>query len=111
MSQSYKCILPLHYNGRTADDKNMSRGWSIRICGDFKVTVNPILQFDQYLLPIAEDIFASLAGRQEFSKITLANEYRQILVTPESCKCLNITNQQTANVTVNLTVDYLWDTA
>ena len=65
---------------------------SITICGDFKVTVNPVLQIHQYLLPVVEDIFASLAGRQEFSTFGLANANRQILVTPDSCKCLNTTN-------------------
>ena len=58
---------------------------SITICGDFKVTVNPVLQIHQYLLPRVEDIFASLAGRQEFSTFDLANAYRQILATPDSC--------------------------
>ena len=65
---------------------------SITICGDFKVTVNPVLQIHQYLLPVVEDIFVSLAGRQEFSTFGLANANRQILVTPDSCKCLNTTN-------------------
>ncbi|XP_053400584.1 uncharacterized protein K02A2.6-like [Mercenaria mercenaria] len=32
----------------------------IRICGDFKVTINPLLEVDQHPLPKIEDIFASL---------------------------------------------------
>ena len=63
---------------------------SIRICDDFKVTVNPVLQIDQYSLPRSEDIFASLAGGQEFSKIDLDKTNQQMLVTHESRKFLTI---------------------
>lgn len=36
-----------------------------RICGDYKVTVNPVMEVDQYSLPNPADMFATLAGGQK----------------------------------------------
>ncbi|XP_041764608.1 uncharacterized protein K02A2.6-like [Anopheles merus] len=41
----------------------------VRICGDYKQTVNQKLQVDQHPLPTVEELFASLAGGKRFSKI------------------------------------------
>ena len=38
-----------------------------RICGDYKVTINPALQVDQYPLLKPDDLFATLAGGQKLT--------------------------------------------
>ena len=50
---------------------------SVRLCGDFKVTLNPMLQVDQHPLPKPEDLLTILAGGKEFSKIDLSQAYQQ----------------------------------
>ncbi|XP_032888189.1 uncharacterized protein K02A2.6-like [Amblyraja radiata] len=62
----------------------------VRICGDFKVTVNPVLKVVQYPLPKIDEIFASLAGGQHFSKIDLAQAYLQMEVEEDSRHYLTI---------------------
>ena len=62
----------------------------IRLCGDYKVTVNPMLEIEQYPLPRIDDLFASLSGGQHFSKIDLKNAYLQIEMDEESKKLLTI---------------------
>ena len=59
---------------------------SVRICGDYKGTVNPELQAEQYPLPRIEDTFAKLAGGQKFSKIDLRQAYHQLEMEEDSRK-------------------------
>ena len=63
---------------------------SIRICGDFKVSVNQVLLDNPYPLPDTEDVFATLGSGTVFSKIDLANAYQQMELTPESQHCLTV---------------------
>ena len=57
---------------------------TVRICGDYKTTVNPQLQTEEYSLPRIDDIFAKLAGGQKFTKIDLRQAYHQMEVEEES---------------------------
>ena len=50
----------------------------IRICGDFKVTINPVLQTEQYTLPRLDEMISLLQQGREFSKIDLRQAYFQL---------------------------------
>ena len=51
---------------------------SIRICGDYKLTVNQIVQVDTYPLP------ESLANGKSFTKLDLTHEYQQLSLDNDS---------------------------
>lgn len=63
---------------------------NIRVCGDYKRTVNMHLDDEVYPLPTAQDIFSTLAGGQIFSTIDLSNAYQQVMLTTESKELLTI---------------------
>ena len=60
----------------------------VRLCGDFKVTVNPLLDINQYPLPKPDDLFHQLNGGQKFSKIDLRDAYMQVELDEEAKKYL-----------------------
>lgn len=62
----------------------------IRICGDYKITVNPVLKVDKYPMPRPQDIFASLAGGIKFSKLDLKQAYLQCEVSDDSKELLTL---------------------
>lgn len=63
---------------------------SLRICADFKVTINKHVQVDDYPLPRFEDVTSKLSGGIYFSKIDLKDAYLQMEVHPDSRKYLVI---------------------
>ena len=63
---------------------------SIRICGDYKVTLNPVLDIDVYPLPKPQELFASLAGGQKFTKLDLSQAYQQLQLDPKSREMVTI---------------------
>ena len=62
----------------------------IRVCGDYKVTVNANLEVDQHPLPKPEDLFTSLSGGQKFSKLDLKHAYQQMMLDSDSRKYVTI---------------------
>ena len=63
---------------------------SIRVCGDYKRTVNLQVDDQIYPLPTAQDIFSTLAGGKIFSTIDLSNAYQQVKLTQAARELLTI---------------------
>lgn len=63
----------------------------VRICGDYKVTVNPKLIREPYPMPRIEELFAALSGGEKYSKIDLTNAYQQFVLDEASQACTAIT--------------------
>ena len=57
---------------------------SIRLCGDFRMTVNPVAKLHRQPIPRVEDLFATLQGGKKFTKLDLSQAYQQLPLHPES---------------------------
>src|SRR5277367_3572717 len=57
---------------------------SVRITGDYRLTLNPVTNQVQYPIPLTTDLFAKLSGGIIFSKIDLHSAYLQFQLSPES---------------------------
>lgn len=62
----------------------------IRICIDFKKTLNQVLNTDHYVLPLPEEIYSSLSGQNLFTVIDLKGAYQQLRVGEKSQELLVI---------------------
>ena len=49
----------------------------IRLCGDYKITVNKCTTNDSYPLPKIEDLYAKLSGGKIFTSLDLRHAYEQ----------------------------------
>ena len=63
----------------------------VRICGDFKVSVNQYLDLIQYPLPLIEEVFERISSGQVFSKLDLSDAYLQVELDDESKRHVVIT--------------------
>ena len=61
---------------------------SVRICGNFSVTVNPMLKLDWYPLAKPEHLFAKSANGKQFSTLDLGHAYQQIPLDPSPVSTL-----------------------
>ena len=51
---------------------------SMRLCGDYRVTINKAAKLDAYPLPRVEDLFAALSGGKYFTKLDMSQAYLQV---------------------------------
>ena len=62
----------------------------IRLCGDYKVTINSAVKTDSYPLPLIEELYTKLSGGTIYSKLDLSSAYQQLTLDPESQKLTTI---------------------
>ena len=63
---------------------------SVRLCGDYKLTVNSAAQNEVYLLPRIEELFAAVSGGKIFSKLDLSHAYLQLQLDEPSQEYVTI---------------------
>ncbi|XP_063390024.1 uncharacterized protein K02A2.6-like [Cydia fagiglandana] len=56
----------------------------IRICADYKVTLNRVLQVDRYPVPKLDDLFSGLSNNKYFTKLDLSQAYNQLVLDEDS---------------------------
>lgn len=62
----------------------VKKGGAIRLCGDYKVTLNKFLEIDHYPLPRLEEIVDVIRGAQVFSTMDLSEAYQQLPLSEKS---------------------------
>ncbi|XP_016335635.1 uncharacterized protein K02A2.6-like [Sinocyclocheilus anshuiensis] len=63
---------------------------SIRLCGDYKLTINQASPLEQYPIPRVEDLFTTLSGGSSFSKLDMSHAYQQIVMDENSKQYLTV---------------------
>ena len=77
-----KIIVPVRYSQWAAPAVPVIKtDGSIRLCGDYRTTVNQAAKLDPYPLPRIEDLLASLAGGKV---LDLSHAYLQVMLDQES---------------------------
>ena len=63
---------------------------SVRICGDYKGTVNPAIQTEQFPIPTLEEIRGRVSSWRKFTKVDLRSAYQQLVLDEEAQKLCTI---------------------
>ena len=63
---------------------------TVRICGDYKSTLNPQLETKQYPLPCVDECFHPMRGGQQFSKLDIRQAYNHLPLREEDKKLTTI---------------------
>ena len=63
---------------------------NVRLCGDYKLTVNQVAKLDRYPIPRIEDLYAHLGNGTTYTKLDMRHAYEQIQLHPDSLKYVTI---------------------
>jgi hypothetical protein len=65
---------------------------SLRLCADYKTTLNRVLLVDKFPIPKIEDLFAQLNGSRYFTKLDLSQAYNQVILEDDGSRDLTVIN-------------------
>ena len=65
----------------------VKKSGKVRLCGDYKLTINQVSPTDTYPLPRVDELYANLAGGKYFSKLDMSNAYLQLPLDEEQEIC------------------------
>ncbi|KFD67429.1 hypothetical protein M514_20465 [Trichuris suis] len=68
----------------------LKRNGELRVCGDYRATVNASTKKDTYPLPTVTELMAALAGGVLFTKLDLTQAYQQLRVDDETAELLTL---------------------
>ncbi|XP_063919419.1 uncharacterized protein K02A2.6-like [Zophobas morio] len=75
-----------HPNWATPIVAVMKSPTEVRICGDYKSTLNTVLHTDTYPIPSVQSMLAVLAGGKYFARLDLRQTFQQLTVTEETAE-------------------------
>ena len=67
---------------------------TVRICGDYKTTINPVTKLDNYPIPKTEDLYATLGGGESYTKLDLSHAYQQLRLDDKSKKLTTVSTHK-----------------
>lgn len=68
----------------------VKKSGEIRLCGDYRSTVNEATESDTYPMPTANEVFATIAGGRFFTTLDLERAYTQVVVDEDTSKLLTL---------------------
>ena len=99
--QAEGIITPIKYSDwAAAIVPVVKQDGSIRICGDYKLTVNRAVKLDTYPIPRLEDLFSTLSEGALFSKLDMSQAYNQLCLDEDS-KAYTVINTHRGLFTYN----------
>ena len=85
-------IVPVkHYDWAAPIVPVLKTNGEVRICGDYKLTVNKAAKVDQYPIPNIDYLYSNLSGGVAYSKLDLSHAYEQVCISSESQHLTTIT--------------------
>ena len=89
--QASGIIVPVKFSSWAAPVVPVvKRDGNVRLCGDYKLTVNSVAKTEIYPLPRIEELFAAVSGGKIFSKLDLSHAYLQLQMDESSQEYVTI---------------------